>query len=67
MKAKSKKLHVHFIICGFVKIGKAIADTLATQRTSFIVIDHSPECVEKALNTGYMVVQKVGSSNGRPQ
>ena len=34
MEAKIKKLHGHFIICGFVKIGNAIADTLATQRTT---------------------------------
>jgi len=58
MEAKIKKLHDHFIICGFGKVGKAIADTLATQGTSFIVIDRSPECAEKARDSGYLVIQE---------
>jgi voltage-gated potassium channel len=58
METKIKKLHDHFIICGFGKVGKAIADTLNAQGTSFIVIDHSPECVEKAQEAGYLVIQE---------
>ena len=58
MEAKIKKLHDHFIICGFGKVGKAIADTLAAQGTSFIVIDRSPERAEKARNGGYLVIQE---------
>ena len=58
METKIKKLHDHFIICGFGKVGKAIADTLAAQGTSFIVIDRSPECAEKARDVGYLVIQE---------
>lgn len=58
MQAKIKKLQDHFIICGFGRVGKAIADTLATQGTDFIIIDRSPECVEKARESGYLVIQE---------
>ncbi len=41
MEVRIKKLNDHFILCGYGRVGEAIASTLKQQKADFVVIDHS--------------------------
>jgi voltage-gated potassium channel len=56
MEAKIKKLQRHFIICGFGRVGEAIANTLKNEKANFVVIDLREECYNRAQNANYLAI-----------
>ncbi|MDD5312049.1 MAG: potassium channel protein [Dehalococcoidia bacterium] len=40
MEARIKKLNQHFILCGYGRVGEAIASTLKLEKADFVVIEH---------------------------
>lgn len=56
MEAKINKLNNHFIICGFGRVGEAIANTLKNEKTNFVVIDLREDCFLRAQNSNYLAV-----------
>jgi voltage-gated potassium channel len=56
------QLTQHFIICGFGRIGRIIADELARQRIPFVIIERDDDRVHAALEAGYLAVQADASS-----
>jgi voltage-gated potassium channel len=59
-KKRAKKgvdqLRDHYIICGFGRIGRVIADELAAHKVPFVVVDSSPDTVEEIARKGYPAV-----------
>lgn len=49
-------LESHFIVCGFGRVGQAVAQELAAQDTAFVVVDQDPAAAERAGEKGYLVV-----------
>lgn len=47
----------HVILCGYGRIGAAVADRLAADRVRFVVVDPDPERVDLAKRAGYLVVK----------
>ncbi len=56
------ELGQHFIICGFGRIGRIIADEFARQRVPFVIIERDPSRVHEALETGYLAVEADAST-----
>lgn len=51
------ELSGHFIVCGFGRTGRQIAQELRMEEIPFVVIDQDSESVEAAQTFGYMTVQ----------
>lgn len=48
--------HDHYIICGYGRVGKQIADELAEEKAKFIVVDRDLNRTKEAEESGCMVV-----------
>lgn len=55
-------LQDHFIICGFGRMGRIIADEFARQSVPFVVIEKDGARVSEALDAGYLAVEADASS-----
>jgi voltage-gated potassium channel len=56
VKKMIEKLHGHFIVCGFGRVGRGAADELRQQGAPFVIVDHSEEKVERAIKDGMLAV-----------
>lgn len=56
VKRMIEKLDHHFIVCGIGRVGRRAAEELQWAGASFVVIDHDPERVERALHAGMLAV-----------
>jgi voltage-gated potassium channel len=57
-----EELTQHFIICGFGRIGRIIANEFARQQIPFVVIERDAERVHEALEAGYLAVEADASN-----
>src|SRR4030065_562637 len=57
MEAQIKKLHNHFILCGYGRVGEATAGTLKEHKTKFVVIEITQENAEKSRQAGLLTIQ----------
>ena len=57
-----ERLQDHYILCGFGRVGTEIARELRERRVPFVVIDQTPEEVERAKAFGYLVIEGDASS-----
>lgn len=48
--------HDHYIVCGYGRVGRQIADELNEEKAKFIVVDRDPKEAKEAEDEGYMVV-----------
>jgi voltage-gated potassium channel len=48
--------HDHYIVCGYGRVGKQIADELAEEKAKFVVVDRDLAEVKEAEEKGFMVV-----------
>jgi voltage-gated potassium channel len=55
-KRMIEKLKDHYIICGFGRVGRGAAAELLQSGVPFVVIDSSPERVERAILSGMLAV-----------
>lgn len=53
---KTRKLREHFIICGFGRIGQAIARDLSARNVEFVCIEHEVEAVRQGDELEYNMV-----------
>jgi voltage-gated potassium channel len=56
MEAKIKRLNDHFILCGYGRVGQAIANILKQQDAKFVVIDRDRETISKAEEAGFLTI-----------
>lgn len=57
MEAKIRRLNNHFILCGYGRVGQAIASILSQQEAKFVVIDRDREVINKAQQAGCLTIQ----------
>ncbi len=57
MDKRIKKLHSHYIVCGYGRMGSTICSELTHKNTKFVVIDKNPSHTERALECGYNVIE----------
>ncbi|HYZ17290.1 MAG TPA: potassium channel family protein, partial [Candidatus Acidoferrum sp.] len=46
----------HFILCGYGRVGREIAEEFADERIEFVVVDSNPASLERAVAEGHPVV-----------
>ena len=63
MEAKISKLNDHFILCGFGRVGQAIAGMLKQRDVKFIVIDRDGDTINKAQQAGYLTIHSDGTKD----
>ena len=56
MRSQMSKLSGHFIVCGFGRVGKAVALTLQDQSEALIVIDEDMDALNDAEECGFLWV-----------
>jgi voltage-gated potassium channel len=56
-------LRDHYIICGFGRVGRRVADELRHEGAPFIVVDFSPEAKEAAAEKGVLFVEGNGTDD----
>ena len=47
-----ERLHDHFIICGYGRVGRRVAEEFRAAGVSYVVLDHSEEAVAAAKEHG---------------
>ena len=52
-----KKLHNHYIICGYGRMGAVIARELHEKRRPIVIIDNNPEKIRKIDEKGYLYIE----------
>jgi len=57
LESRISKLSDHFIVCGFGRMGKALAETLAERKATFVVIDASAERIAQAEQRDFLFVE----------
>jgi len=57
MEKRVSQLQNHYILCGFGRIGKVIAKSLAENRLPFVVVESDPKEVERITELGYLVLE----------
>lgn len=56
MENRIEKLKGHFIICGFGRMGRQVADEFSRERCDVVVVDRNPEAVQEAIDAGFCAV-----------
>ncbi len=56
MEARIRKLDNHFVLCGYGRVGEAIAGTLKQQKSDFVVIDHGINSFNRAVQDGCLSI-----------
>jgi voltage-gated potassium channel len=54
LEARIKDMQNHFIVCGFGRMGRALAEALAKKRAQFVIIDRSESAMQDAAELGYL-------------
>src|SRR5262249_25865735 len=57
MRNRIDHLENHFIICGLGRVGAEVAAEFRARSLPFVVVDHSPEAVRRALGHGYLAME----------
>ncbi len=52
-----KGISDHYIICGFGRMGRIVAEFLKSSHSPFIIVENDPERVEQAISMGYKVIE----------
>ena len=63
MEARIKRLTNHFILCGYGRVGEAIASTLKEQSADFVVIDHSLNSYTRAVQQDCLTIMDDATSH----
>jgi voltage-gated potassium channel len=63
MEARIKRLSGHFILCGYGRVGEAIAGTLKAEGRDFVVIDHSLSSYTRAVQQGCLTIMDDATSH----
>lgn len=56
LRKRIEELRDHYIICGFGRVGAAVAQEFEQARAPFVVIDNDPEIVQEVEQAGYAAV-----------
>jgi voltage-gated potassium channel len=57
VKRQVDRLENHYIICGYGRVGQAVARHFGTQKARFVVVDTDPASLARAETDGFLVVE----------
>jgi voltage-gated potassium channel len=47
-----ERMHDHYVICGYGRVGRRVAEEFRAARVAYVVLDYSPEAIEAAKEHG---------------
>ncbi|HEY0380789.1 MAG TPA: NAD-binding protein [Candidatus Elarobacter sp.] len=56
MRRRVAKMHDHFILCGFGRVGREIARDFTAEKIAFVVVDINPDSLQRAAAQGFTVM-----------
>jgi voltage-gated potassium channel len=56
MRAEIDKLNAHYVLCGFGRVGRQVAQEFTIDNVPFVVVDQDPAKVEDCLEWGFRAV-----------
>jgi voltage-gated potassium channel len=63
VKRQVDKLEGHYILCGFGRVGQAVARQFVLHRAPFVVVEDDPDALDRAAAEGCLVVRGDASSD----
>jgi voltage-gated potassium channel len=63
MKSQIEQLRGHYILCGFGRVGEEIAREFVSRDITFVVVEITPEAIERAQRRGYPLLVGDGTSD----
>ncbi|MFQ5442214.1 MAG: potassium channel family protein [Thermodesulfobacteriota bacterium] len=63
MKKAIDSLKNHYIICGFGRVGQQVAMELKREGVPFVVIDDSPDSIQRCIGEGYLYIEGDASND----
>ena len=57
VRQRVSRLQGHYIICGFGRMGRVVAQDLEAKGARFVVVERDPQRARQALNLGYLVLE----------
>jgi voltage-gated potassium channel len=63
MKSQIESLRNHYILCGFGRVGEEIAREFASRDIPFVVVEITPEAIERARKRGYPLLIGDGTND----
>jgi voltage-gated potassium channel len=58
-----ERLRDHYIICGFGRVGRRVAEEFRHSRVPFVVLDYSADAIEAARETGVLFIEGNGTDD----
>ena len=63
MQGEIEKLNGHFILCGFGRVGREVAEELRAENVAFVVVDEDEDVIREAREDGYLAWEGVASDD----
>ena len=63
MEAKINRMRNHFILCGYGRVGRAIASTFKQQGFEFVIIDRNETTIKEAQQNDYLIILDDATKN----
>lgn len=57
MQNQVKSLSDHYIVCGFGRMGRAVADEFTEEQIPFVVVEHNPEKIPIIVDLKYLLIE----------
>ncbi|NEQ33985.1 MAG: potassium channel protein [Leptolyngbya sp. SIO4C5] len=67
MTQEIQSLEHHVIVCGYGRMGQMLSRRLWQEKQAFVVLDHDPERIAQAQESGYLVYQGNAADEGNLQ
>lgn len=63
MKSSIEKLRGHYVVCGYGRVGRSVAEELSGQGKDLVVIEHDSEPFQDCVDDGYLCVLGSATDN----
>jgi voltage-gated potassium channel len=63
VRRRVERLESHFIVCGYGRVGEAVAEQFRSDRAKLVIVDSDPESIARAEAAGHLVVRGDASAD----
>lgn len=63
MMREIERMEGHYVLCGYGRVGREVAEDLAADGVSFVIVDQNESTVEECLENGYRAILGEASSD----
>jgi voltage-gated potassium channel len=63
VRKRVERLEGHYIVCGYGRVGEAVADQFKGDKAKFVIVENDPDSIERAEAAGLLVVRGDASTD----